>query len=376
MGALRQLLEAGQNRLKIDIQRSNKKLLFAAVILFGLFWSLFTPFLSVEEIAFEYYLKNKSKKETNLAKAASFSDKFLTSNSFLNTNSANLPNSANVLASASAQLEEGSYIIQDEPLEPPTLFQDTAFLTQGNPITFIAQDAREGTITYTVAPGDTASTIAASFGITTNTILWANNISSYSLIRPGDELIILPTTGILYRVRSGDTIGSIAKKYSAKTDDVIAFNSLPADGQIKIGNRLIIPDGSMPIPTTPKPSRTTSYAYGPGAGKSHAFPWGQCTWYVAQRRVVPWSGHAKSWIANAQAMGYSVCYGNTCAPQAGAIISTRENSWLSRLYGHVAYVEAVNGDWVTISEMNYYGLGVKTVRTIHRSDGRIRGYVY
>jgi surface antigen len=106
----------------------------------------------------------------------------------------------------------------------------------------------------------------------------------------------------------------------------------------------------------------------PKAGKGHKFPWGQCTWYVAQKRYVPWSGHAKYWIRNARKMGYKI--GKT--PVVGAIIATKEK-WR---YGHVGYVEAVGKNTVTFSEMNYKGLGIYSKRTLKENDYRIIGYIY
>jgi surface antigen len=97
---------------------------------------------------------------------------------------------------------------------------------------------------------------------------------------------------------------------------------------------------------------------------------------VAQKRYVPWNGHAKSWLANAQAMGYPVCWGSQCEPKAGAIVSLTGGNWLSRLYGHVAYVESVSNGWFTISEMNHAGWAVRSVRTISTGSGAIAGLIY
>jgi surface antigen len=46
-------------------------------------------------------------------------------------------------------------------------------------------------------------------------------------------------------------------------------------------------------------------------------------------------------------------------------------------YGHVAYVEAVNrdGSW-TISEMNFVGWNVKSVRTIKPGQLPLVGFIY
>ncbi len=182
----------------------------------------------------------------------------------------------------------------------------------------------------------------------------------------------MPINGLLHRVKNGQTVGSIATIYKANTEKIIAFNDLPADGAIQIGEKLIIPDGQMPAPVRASNTVTRSYTTGPGSGKSRIFPYGQCTWYVAQKRIVTWSGHAKSWLVNARAAGYKT--GSTA--QAGAIVVLTEGGWLGRRYGHVAYVESINNGWVTISEMNYNCFACKSVRTLKASDWRIRGYIY
>lgn len=98
---------------------------------------------------------------------------------------------------------------------------------------------RSGTIYYTVQAGDTISTIARRFGLSVNTILWANNISSFSLIRPGDSLTILPTNGIMYTVKSGDTVSKIAAKYGIEADKIQSANNI--SNGLKAGQKLLLP---------------------------------------------------------------------------------------------------------------------------------------
>jgi len=91
-----------------------------------------------------------------------------------------------------------------------------------------------------------------------------------------------------------------------------------------------------------------------------AFPWGQCTWYVASLRNVTWSGDAWAWASNAAAQGYS----EGMTPQVGAIVVWGAGNGYSG-YGHVAYVAAVNGpsDFV-VDEANFSGLGVVDQRHV------------
>ena len=106
--------------------------------------------------------------------------------------------------------------------------------------------------TYTVASGDTLSTISQQFGISLNTLLWANNLTVRSVIKPGASLTILPVTGVQHTVKNGDTLSAIAKKYNVGTDTVLTYNNLGSADALKIGQGLIIPGGQQiaPVPTS------------------------------------------------------------------------------------------------------------------------------
>ena len=266
---------------------------------------------------------------------------------------------------------EEAYINGEFSENQNIILSNSAFLAASCPSPIIPGQERSGVVNYEVQSGDVPSEIAAAFGISTNTLLWANNLSVWDYIKPGQQLIILPVSGIKHTVQKGETIDQIVKKYNGDAQKTIEFNGLPANGNLAIGQEIVIPDGQKPVYIQ---SGTRSYATTVGssfprpyADQSHKFPWGQCTWYVAQRRYIPWGGDAKTWIYKAPEYGFAT--GNE--PKAGAIMATREHS----RYGHVAYVEAINGEYVTISEMSL-GRGVKIVRTLHKDDWRIIGYIY
>lgn len=116
---------------------------------------------------------------------------------------------------------------------------------------FISQK-RNSIVSYTVQKGDTVSTIARRFDITINTILWANNLGSYSLIRPGDSLIILPDSGILHTVKSGDTISKIANTYDVEEEKILSSNQLGST--LRIGDKIMVPGGrKIAVAVVPTP---------------------------------------------------------------------------------------------------------------------------
>lgn len=101
---------------------------------------------------------------------------------------------------------------------------------------------------YAVQPGDNLWSIAETFDISLETVLWANNLNKNSFIQIGQKLVIPPTSGVIHHVQKGDTVGQMAKTYKAKAEDILAFNDLSGEGDIYIGDILIVPGGIMPPP--------------------------------------------------------------------------------------------------------------------------------
>jgi murein DD-endopeptidase MepM/ murein hydrolase activator NlpD len=95
---------------------------------------------------------------------------------------------------------------------------------------------------YVVREGDTISEIAEMFGVSANTVIWANDLRG-SRIKVGQELVILPISGVRHVVKKGDNLQSIAKSYKADLDDILSFNGLTASTKIIPGDIVIIPDG-------------------------------------------------------------------------------------------------------------------------------------
>lgn len=141
--------------------------------------------------------------------------------------------------------------------------QESALMAPSNPLGRI-EDANGGSdliFLYTVREGDTLSSIGKSFGVSVNTILWANELKSSRAIKAGDKLVILPVSGVQHEVKKGETIASIAKKYNINKDgeeDILAFNGLMPGEPLEIGSEIIIPDGELQIQIA-APSRAPSY---------------------------------------------------------------------------------------------------------------------
>lgn len=235
--------------------------------------------------------------------------------------------------------------------------------------------------TITVSEGDSIQSLAGKYGISEDTIRWANNLRSDAL-KPGSKLVILPVTGVLHTVKSGETADILASMYQASAEQITAFNDLELSG-LKPGAQVIIPNGvkasaSARSSRSTSASRSASFSWGGSsvvfAGNRYAY--GYCTWYAFNKRAAAghpigsnW-GNATTWASLARASGFSV----DKSPRAGDVFQT-SGGWGG--YGHVGYVERVNSDGsIFVSEMNYAGWNRVSSRTISADQIGMFNYIH
>lgn len=225
----------------------------------------------------------------------------------------------------------------------------------------------DDTTTYTVQPGDTLADIAENFGVSENTIKWANGMTTNTLARDA-ELTIPPIDGVVYTVQAGDTAEKLAEKYKANAENIIAFNDAEITGLVE-GATILIPDGEKPAPVirrTRYVARSSTFyngnytmlANGTYKGKSvyglspSNFYGGWCTWWADIRSAELGNNVAASVRArgggNASAWHYKSNI-RRGAPKVGDVLQTSRAGW-----GHVGVVEAVSADGKSIkySDMN------------------------
>ena len=232
---------------------------------------------------------------------------------------------------------------------------------------------KRGISQHTVTSGETISSIAGKYGITSETVMWTNNLTETSALKAGQQIIILPISGLVITASGGESVENLAATYKANPNLIDSYNQLEGK-PIAVGQKIIIPEGTKPAPVVPVANtRTASVDRAPSVVNSrpgnsaNGYSYGYCTYYVASRRGVPsnW-GNASSWLYNAKLSGY----GTGTSPRAGAVAWENGN--------HVAYVERVNGDGsVTVSEMNFFGNGGGWNRVSYRttSAGHFK-YIY
>lgn len=109
---------------------------------------------------------------------------------------------------------------------------------------------RHETTQYTVAPGDSIISIASSFGVSPQTIMMENKITEGSVLKPGQTLKILPTTGVSHVVLGTETVESIAKKYNVSEDDILDLNDIELAEDVSAGVTLVIPLAKVELPKT------------------------------------------------------------------------------------------------------------------------------
>lgn len=133
--------------------------------------------------------------------------------------------------------------------DAPYLSESTISQEDLTTITDESKKPRFEIFDYEVLKGDTLASIADKFGISVDTIKWANSLKTEKLL-PGQQLRIPPVTGIVHKVVPGDTIYLLAKKYKSDAQKIVNF---PANDfadldtfALNVGQILFIPDGVMP----------------------------------------------------------------------------------------------------------------------------------
>lgn len=285
-------------------------------------------------------------------------------------NKSNTPFIAEAYAETTPFLETTDY---DSITEADNLtISDNSTMVRPNPDSVAELIAKQVKV-HTVESGETLSSIAKASGIKSETIMWANKLPN-STVKPGWQLLILPTNGVLVKADSNTTLPDISTKYNCSLETIIAYNGLDGADDIEEGRIIIAPGCKVPEPKpvakpTPKKSTTAKITESLGTilGK-HIFPKGYCTWYVATKMEIDFGGNANQWPKNAAKAGYPVID----TPVAGSAVVTTDGP---RRYGHVAYVERVTDSHIYISEMNYKGLNIKSTRAIPRTSKAIVSYI-
>ena len=103
-------------------------------------------------------------------------------------------------------------------------------------------------LSYSVQAGDSLGKIATRFNVTTDSILWANDmVGDSSVIKPGMKLRIPPVSGVIHTIKKGDTISAIAARYEVDETTILEYNDLSKRSKLSIGKDIMIPGGAIKV---------------------------------------------------------------------------------------------------------------------------------
>ena len=211
---------------------------------------------------------------------------------------------------------------------------------------------------YTVQSGDTLSTIASATDLSVDEIASANGVSDVNTIHVGETLKL-----------DASAATATNTNVAPKADDTKANTEAPAesaDTQAQQADTQTQKVEKTATTSTAQPTTmsTATHAAPTYSTAGNSYPAGQCTWFV--KNALSWVGNnwgnASGWGASAAAAGRTV----DGQPSTGSVVVFAAGSQGAGALGHVAVVDSVNGDSITISEGNFAGMAYHT-RTISAS---------
>lgn len=217
---------------------------------------------------------------------------------------------------------------------------------QSRPVVF---SSGNGLLTYKVKKGDTLSRIASNFGISVQTILGANPQIRANSLSIGQELFILPVSGIVYKTKEGETLESISTFFNVSPTTIQRFNPGFNFSHLEAGSALIIPGVK---PRTAVSSYSEELGALPDLGDYFTEPltgfnWGQLHYYNAVDIVnncgTPVKASAEGLIIDEADYGWNAGYGHF-------VLIEHPNSVRTR-YAHLDKISVIVGDYVKQGEV-------------------------
>lgn len=218
---------------------------------------------------------------------------------------------------------------------------------------------------YAVREGDTLQGIAKLFGVSANTIRWANDMDKGAVLKKGQVLTILPVSGLSYTVKRGDTLASIAKATGADADEIARFNDIT--GPLASGISIVIPDGELSTPApAPAPRRVATGVT--SSVKSSAINASISSGYYG----APLNNYVRTQgVHGYNAVDLGAPVGTPIyASASGDVILARSGSWNGG-YGNYIVISHNNGSQTLYAHQSRLAVGVGE----HVVKGQVIGYV-
>lgn len=126
-------------------------------------------------------------------------------------------------------------------------------------------------ITHVVVRGETVTSIAARYGVTSETVAASAGLGNPNRIYPGQTLTFPSVNGVVHVIEPGDTLSDIARLYRVPAGDISRANAITDPAHLQVGQTLIVPSGKRPQQASPAASVAASNTPA-AAGGSLAWP--------------------------------------------------------------------------------------------------------
>ncbi len=215
---------------------------------------------------------------------------------------------------------------------------------------------------YVVRAGDRLSDISKMFGVSVNTIVWANSLGSTRDIHPGQQLVILPVSGVEHKVAKGETLASIAKKFGGDANEIAEFNGLDSGAALTVGATIIVPGGELAAPPTSSTHKVAANPFRGDSGPAYSgYYVNPVPGALLTQRLHGWNG-----VDLGAARGTPIH-----AAAAGLVIVAKNNGGWNGGYGNYVVLTHDNGT------QTLYAHATSVIVSIGQSvgQGQVIGYV-
>ena len=224
----------------------------------------------------------------------------------------------------------------------------------------------EETSVYVVRKGDNISAIAEMFGVSVNTILWANDMKKGEKLVAGDVLFILPVSGLEHTVTKGQTLKSIAKLYKVSVSDIIESNDIAEDTKLAVGDKLMVPD-AVKAEESDKPIKNLAASIAKDKSYYELHPIQNLSGYF----INPVPGYRKSQgIHDRNGVDLALAKGNPIYASAAGTVTLARNGYNGG-FGNLVIISHPNGTETLYAHQSK--LATKTGAQV--AQGEIIGYV-
>ncbi len=150
-------------------------------------------------------------------------------------------------ASASAPSSPGARLVAvAEAPRAQSLARGKTITAGRAPITVNADEVRP-IREYTMGKADTLGSMSNHFGVSPESIAYANGITDPMNLEVGRAIRIPPGNGALYTVAEGDTVESVATRFKVETAAIKDYNRLHFEPQnFAVGQLVFVPGAELP----------------------------------------------------------------------------------------------------------------------------------